>query len=118
MHALSQANCNSDFYFSSWIFGTVGCKLLSFISLLNLYSSVFFLVAMAIDRFLAVVFAVRFRNRRTSQNARRACIGIWIIACITAAQGLVFREVSIKMSTFLGYTICYKGYTIWDRCSR
>nr|XP_009858736.1 somatostatin receptor type 5 [Ciona intestinalis] len=80
----------------SWIFGNFGCKFLSFISLLNLYGSVFFLVAMGIDRYLAVVFAVRARNYRTPRNAIRVCIGIWLFASIIAAQALVYREICVN----------------------
>nr|CAB3266617.1 somatostatin receptor type 5-like [Phallusia mammillata] len=76
-----------------WIFGTFGCKFLSFLSLINLYGSVFFLVAMGIDRYLAVVFAVRVRNYRTPQNAIRVCIGIWLFASLIASQALAFRKV-------------------------
>ncbi|CAK8681465.1 unnamed protein product [Clavelina lepadiformis] len=75
-----------------WRFGDWGCKLLSFVSLLNLYGSVYFLVAMSIDRFLAVVYAIQSRNWRTPRNAVFACVIIWLLASLTASQSLFLRQ--------------------------
>lgn len=71
----------------------VGCKLLSFNSLLNLYASVFFIVAMGIDRCVAVVFVTESIGRRTPKRAVAASVVIWLSAVAVASQALVFREV-------------------------
>nr|XP_039263783.1 somatostatin receptor type 5-like isoform X1 [Styela clava] len=79
-----------------WVFGTVGCKLMSFITLLNLYGSVFFLVAMGIDRYLAVVYAVRARNYRTPRKAVIASAIIWAFASLIGLQALIWRKLHVK----------------------
>ena len=76
-----------------WIFGMVGCKLVSFLTLVNMYGSVFFLVAMSIDRFLAVVMAVRARQVRNYRNAFLCCLFVWVAAVSIASEALVLRNV-------------------------
>ena len=84
----------------SWLFGIAGCKLLTFITLLNLYGSVFFLVGMGFDRFLAVVYAVQMQRYRTHRNAVIACSVVWILALLVASQSLFLRKVTFTSYDF------------------
>ena len=71
----------------------VGCKLVSFLTLVNMYGSVFFLVMMSVDRFLAVVMAVRARQLRNYRNAFYCSLFVWVAALAIASEALVLRNV-------------------------
>jgi len=89
-----------------WIFGNIGCKVISFFTLLNLYGSVFFLVMMSLDRFLAVVFVTKSRHLRTIKNAVIASTTVWLLATFIATESLVFREVMQNEQCFSNVSIC------------
>ena len=87
-----------------WIFGMVGCKLVSFLTLVNMYGSVFFLVTMSIDRFLAVVMAVRARQLRNYRNAFLCCLFVWVAAVSIASEALVLRDVDEVKNILVCFT--------------
>ena len=50
-------------YDSAWIFGTFLCKFGTFTTMINFYGSTFFLVAISIDRYIAIVHPLKVFNR-------------------------------------------------------
>ncbi|XP_006640141.2 relaxin-3 receptor 1-like [Lepisosteus oculatus] len=61
-----------------WPFGKVMCKLVSSVTTMNMYASVFFLTAMSVARYCSVASAVRMRGRPAGPaTARWASLGIW-----------------------------------------
>ena len=66
----------------TWIFGPVMCKILSALLGINQYASIFTMVLMSIDRYLAVVWPLRSMQYRTMTNAVIVCILVWIVCFI------------------------------------
>ena len=64
-------------YTMSWIFGPVLCKAMTVFKCVNGYVSVFTMVLMSIDRYLAVVHPLTSRRYRTTGNATIICALIW-----------------------------------------
>ncbi|XP_007239459.3 C3a anaphylatoxin chemotactic receptor [Astyanax mexicanus] len=66
-----------------WPFGLFLCKFNTFISVLNMFASIFLLTAISLDRCLATWVIVWAQNKRTPLKARIACLAIWMgaIAC-------------------------------------
>ncbi|XP_075399112.1 relaxin-3 receptor 1 [Tenrec ecaudatus] len=56
-----------------WPFGTAMCKLVSIMSSLNMYASVFFLTSMSVARYYSVASALK--SHRTRGHRRIACCG-------------------------------------------
>ena len=46
-------------YDSAWIFGSFLCKFGTFTTMINFYGSTFFLVAISIDRYIAIVHPLK-----------------------------------------------------------
>nr|XP_006825746.1 PREDICTED: somatostatin receptor type 3-like [Saccoglossus kowalevskii] len=67
-----------------WVFGSTICKLVVGIDGMNMFTSIFTLTIMAVDRFVAVVYAVSSRNYRTESVARKICLGMWVLSATTA----------------------------------
>nr|XP_039259635.1 somatostatin receptor type 2-like isoform X1 [Styela clava]XP_039259636.1 somatostatin receptor type 2-like isoform X1 [Styela clava] len=81
-----------ELFWDNWIFGDALCKILSAVSFFNMYGSIFFLTAMGLDRWLAVVQAVQSRKTRT---VRRAWINtgiVWTVCLIFTIFPLAFRN--------------------------
>ena len=67
-----------------WPFGRVMCKLVSSVSTLNMYASVFFLTAMSVTRYHHLVRSLKMRSpgRAAAARARWASLAIWLVALV------------------------------------
>ncbi|XP_052603259.1 bombesin receptor subtype-3 [Peromyscus californicus insignis] len=76
-----------------WLFGKIGCKVLSFIRLTSVGVSVFTLTILSADRYKAVVKPL---ERQPSNALLKTCAkagGIWIVSMIFALPEAIFSNV-------------------------
>ncbi|XP_064188380.1 type-1 angiotensin II receptor [Anguilla rostrata] len=76
-----------------WPFSGFLCKASAGLVIFNLYTSVFFLTSLSIDRYLAIVHPVRSRQRRTVVYARITCVLIWVFAFLLSVPTALTRDV-------------------------
>ncbi|XP_078266258.1 type-1 angiotensin II receptor [Rhinoraja longicauda] len=93
-----------------WTFGNFLCKTSATVVLLNMNASVFLITCLSVDRYLAIVYPMRSRSRRTLLHARVACIGVWLLAAFASLPSTFFR----KASHYHGWnrTICAFDYPV------
>ncbi|KAL3980904.1 valyl-tRNA synthetase [Sarotherodon galilaeus] len=77
-----------------WPFGQFMCKLNNFVSVVNMFASVFTLTAMSLDRYLSIWVVVWAHNKRTVCKARLICVRIWLIAAMCSTPYATFCTVS------------------------
>ncbi|XP_053198592.1 type-1 angiotensin II receptor A [Scomber japonicus] len=87
-----------------WPFGGFLCKASAGLVIFNLYTSIFFLTALSIDRYLAIAHAVRSRRFRTVVYARITCVLIWLFAFLLSVPTALTRDV--HNITNLNTTVC------------
>nr|XP_039249869.1 somatostatin receptor type 5-like isoform X1 [Styela clava] len=77
-----------------WVFNDIGCKIMSFLTHLSMFASIFFITAMAIDRYMVVVKAVKVRAKslRTVSRAVCSCVTIWSFAVVLSLPAFVLRR--------------------------
>lgn len=74
----------TDYVLTYWPFGDVWCKIVQYLIVVTAYASVYTLVLMSLDRFLAVVHPIRSMSVRTERHAIIA-IGItWVVIVTTS----------------------------------
>ncbi|XP_022057921.2 chemerin-like receptor 1 [Acanthochromis polyacanthus] len=78
---------------NQWDFGTFMCKLNNFVSLVNMFASVFLLTAISLDRCLSIWVVVWAHNRRTVFKAQLTCVIIWVAAMICSTPNASFRSI-------------------------
>uniref|UniRef100_UPI0037E70F71 chemerin-like receptor 1 n=1 Tax=Semicossyphus pulcher TaxID=241346 RepID=UPI0037E70F71 len=98
---------------SHWPFGQVLCKLTSSALFLNMYSSVFLLVLISLDRCIMVSFPVWSQNHRTVRKARAIVLFMWLLSALLTLPSLIFKQIIINGSVTECYTN-YKGQS-WHR---
>jgi len=76
-----------------WLFGEVLCKLCGTIPTFNMFSSCFFLTAIAIDRWLAVV-RKNGQVLRSPKNVKLACAFVWVLSGLIVAHRVPLMKVS------------------------
>ncbi|XP_053486268.1 cysteinyl leukotriene receptor 1 [Ictalurus furcatus] len=72
-----------------WILGDFLCRISSYALYVNLYCSIFFMMAMSFTRFLAIVFPVQNLRLATEKRARVVCACIWVFICGTSSPFLM-----------------------------
>ncbi|CAM4938219.1 unnamed protein product [Rotaria socialis] len=82
-------------FFGRWPFANFGCKLAQFINHLSAFMSIYLLVFMSIDRYLAVVHAIdSMASYRTTKNTTASIMALWFIGiCISMIIGSLFTVI-------------------------
>ncbi|XP_004541754.3 chemerin-like receptor 1 [Maylandia zebra] len=92
-----------------WPFGQFVCKLNNFVSLVNMFASIFTLTAISLDRCLSIWVVVWAHNKRTVCKARLICAGIWVTAAICSTPYATFRTVLGDNGTYYcGYSMTHE----------
>ncbi|XP_026855207.2 relaxin-3 receptor 1 [Electrophorus electricus] len=74
----------------TWLFGKAMCKIVSYVTAMNMYASVFFLTAMSVARYCSVASALKNRRRRLRFSARWMSVIIWLAAVVAALPNAIF----------------------------
>ncbi|XP_065106783.2 chemerin-like receptor 1 [Paramisgurnus dabryanus] len=90
----------------NWPFGLFMSKFVSFIMFLHMYSSIFILVIISVDRCLTVKFPVWAQNHRSVVKASVVVAVTWLMSVLLSIPPLKFREIAIEETSM----ICYNKY--------
>ncbi|XP_022054677.1 B2 bradykinin receptor-like [Acanthochromis polyacanthus] len=77
----------------NWPFGEPPCKLVPFSISMNAYCSIYTLVLVSIDRYLALVHPLTHERMRTPFCAKLACAVVWGVCFLLNVPVLIYREV-------------------------
>ncbi|XP_059799800.1 C3a anaphylatoxin chemotactic receptor-like [Hypanus sabinus] len=75
-----------------WPFGHFLCKFLPFTNQLTMFASVFTLTAIALDRFISIIFPIWSQNHRTVRLAVAVSSVVWILAVAPSVPFFLIRK--------------------------
>ncbi|XP_020279881.1 allatostatin-A receptor-like isoform X2 [Pseudomyrmex gracilis] len=81
----------TDFVLPYWPFGNVWCKIVQYMIIVTAYASVYTLVLMSLDRYLAVVHPIASMSWRTEIHAIRAICVMWAVILLISVPALVIH---------------------------
>ncbi|XP_018542079.1 opioid receptor, delta 1b [Lates calcarifer] len=121
--ALADALATSTLPFQSakclmrtWPFGELLCKVVIAIDYYNMFTSIFTLTMMSVDRYIAVCHPVRALDFRTPAKAKLINICIWILS---SAIGVPVMIIAVTKETDKGNIVCTlrfpKPEQNWDK---
>lgn len=92
-----------------WPFGSYACKLSSYLVFVNMYASVFCLMGLSIDRYLAIVRPMANAKMRWRASGLVATIALWALAAILALPAMILRRASVlpgetKVTCYMDYS--------------
>ncbi|XP_026859240.2 C3a anaphylatoxin chemotactic receptor [Electrophorus electricus] len=90
-----------------WPYGSVMCKVLPTIIVLNMFASVFTLNFISLDRFVQVVKPVWAQNNRSLRLAWGCCVMAWLMAFLLSLPTMILRNTE----DFCNSTICTFTYS-------
>lgn len=93
-----------------WPFGDLMCKFTHMIFSVNLFSSIFFLACMSVDRYFSVVrFGDSIGQGKRRRRRQLICLGIWLLALLAAVPDTYFLH-AVKSTHSEGMTVCKPMY--------
>ncbi len=81
-----------------WPFGEILCKVILSIDHYNIFSSIFFLTVMSVDRYLVVVSTLRSKRmpHRTYRLAKTVSLSVWALVILIVMPFTVFAGVYVS----------------------
>ncbi|XDV22377.1 hypothetical protein PO909_027280 [Leuciscus waleckii] len=78
-----------------WPFGKVMCKIVSSVTTMNMYASVFFLTAMSVARYYSIASSMKMHSRRAAAAAAKwISLGIWVVSLIATLPHSIYSTVA------------------------
>ncbi|KAM7420490.1 hypothetical protein PAMA_014958 [Pampus argenteus] len=106
---------SAKYLMRTWPFGELLCKVVIAIDYYNMFTSIFTLTMMSVDRYIAVCHPVRALDFRTPAKAKLINICIWILS---SAVGVPVMIMAVTRVTDKGNTACTlrfpKPERYWD----
>ncbi|KAJ7344164.1 hypothetical protein JRQ81_000114 [Phrynocephalus forsythii] len=93
-----------------WPFGSLACKLSSYLVFVNMYASVFCLTGLSFDRYLAIVRPIANAKLRSKASGLLVTITLWVMAALLALPAMIFRSVGVlnpgsdKVTCFMDFS--------------
>lgn len=83
----------TDYALPFWPFGHLWCKIVQYLIVVTSMASVYTLVLMSLDRFLAVVYPISSMTVRTERNASIAIFFMWLVILVASVPAFLFHGV-------------------------
>ncbi|XP_075884030.1 leukotriene B4 receptor 1 isoform X2 [Nelusetta ayraudi] len=87
-----------------WEFGTAACKLVHYVSNVNMYGSIYLICLMSLDRWLAVTKPFLSQRLRTKRSLLVLLLGVWTLAFLLSIPMPFYRS-NLKITTKLNTTV-------------
>ncbi|XP_068115006.1 C3a anaphylatoxin chemotactic receptor [Hyperolius riggenbachi] len=82
----------AQLFYEEWLYGPILCKFIPVVVLLNMFASVFTLVAISVDRCILVIKPVWAQNHRHLRMAWMICLTIWILSFLMCLPAALYRK--------------------------
>ncbi|CAM5124827.1 unnamed protein product [Natator depressus] len=92
-----------------WVFGMALCKFLNTCISLVMFTSVFLLTLISLDRYTLTHHPIWCRNHRTMPRAQKLVVGMWLASFALSTPYLAFRETHMVDG---GKIICINNYVL------
>lgn len=89
-----------DYVSNEWPLGNAWCKIVQYLIIVTALASIYTLVLMSLDRFLAVVYPISSRSLRNEQNALKAITILWLLILIVSIPVIFAHGVVVSIYSF------------------
>ncbi|NP_878306.2 kappa-type opioid receptor isoform 1 [Danio rerio] len=105
---------STDYLLNSWPFGEVVCKVFISIDYYNMFTSIFTLTMMSVDRYVAVCHPVKALDFRTPMKAKIINILIWVLSSAAGIPAMVLGSTQTNNGTTECALQFPDPYVYWD----
>ncbi|NP_001080022.1 G protein-coupled receptor 182 L homeolog [Xenopus laevis] len=97
----------------TWLWGGFLCKFTHYFYFANMYSSIYFLMALSVDRYLTLVSSSVFWRQNQQRIRRALCIGIWVLAGIFPLPEVVHMKLIDLVEPVCVFMAPLESYDEW-----
>ncbi|XP_065100241.1 pyroglutamylated RF-amide peptide receptor [Paramisgurnus dabryanus] len=83
-------------FFSNWLAGDFLCKLIPFLQVTAIATSMLTMTCIAVERFQGILYPLHVRNSYFLCHAFKMLVGVWMVALVIAAPMLFVQKVEVK----------------------
>lgn len=76
---------------SHWVFGDVVCRIMSYVFYVNMYGSVYFLMALSVIRYVAITKPYTYMRQQNYRYSWLVCLSIWLLVGLASMPQLFSR---------------------------
>ncbi|TKS87627.1 Kappa-type opioid receptor [Collichthys lucidus] len=105
---------STDYLLNTWPFGEVVCKVFISIDYYNMFTSIFTLTMMSVDRYVAVCHPVKALDFRTPNKAKMINVCIWILSSAAGIPAFVLGGTQTKSDITECALQFPEPYVYWD----
>ncbi|XP_023684374.1 delta-type opioid receptor-like isoform X2 [Paramormyrops kingsleyae] len=109
---------STDYLLDSWPFGEVVCKVFISIDYYNMFTSIFTLTMMSVDRYIAVCHPVKALDFRTPAKAKIINVCIWVLSSVAGVPALILGSTQSNNGTTECALQFPDPYLYWDTVMR
>ncbi|XP_033879841.2 delta-type opioid receptor-like [Acipenser ruthenus] len=110
---------SAKYLLDTWPFGELICKIVLSIDYYNMFTSIFTLTMMSVDRYIAVCHPIRALDFRTPMKAKVINVCIWILSSVI---GVPIMIMAVTKTTDKGNIICMLEFPdpgwYWDTVTK
>ncbi|KAK6311718.1 hypothetical protein J4Q44_G00173820, partial [Coregonus suidteri] len=99
----------------NWMFGIAGCKIERFLFTCNLYVSIYFIMCISVNRYVAIVYPFFTRNHVNPTKAKAASVIIWIFVTAISSPVLKFASTcpnGSNKTNCVSYSYCTTSHEV------
>ncbi|XP_053560952.1 G-protein coupled receptor 182 [Bombina bombina] len=97
----------------TWLYGGFLCKFTHYFYFANMFSSIFFLTALSVDRYLTLTSSSTFWRQNQQRIRQALCFGIWLLAAIFPLPEVVHMKVMDYSDPVCMFMAPFETYDEW-----
>lgn len=97
----------------TWLWGSFSCRFTHYFYFANMYSSIFFLVCLSIDRYVTLASASPSWQRHQRRVRRAVCAGVWVLSAVIPLPEVVHMQLVESSEPMCLFMAPFETYNTW-----
>lgn len=97
----------------TWLWGSFACRFTHYFYFANMYSSIFFLVCLSIDRYVTLTHASPSWQRYQHRVRRAVCVVVWVLSAVIPLPEVVHIQLLEGSEPMCLFLAPFETYSTW-----
>ncbi|XP_008538791.1 G-protein coupled receptor 182 [Equus przewalskii] len=97
----------------TWLWGNFFCRFTHYFYFTNMYSSIFFLVCLSVDRYVTLTNSSPSWQRHQHKVRRAVCAGVWVLSAIIPLPEVVHIQLVESSEPMCLFLAPFETYSTW-----
>ncbi|XP_030052523.1 atypical chemokine receptor 5 [Microcaecilia unicolor] len=97
----------------TWLWGSFFCHFTHYFYFANMYSSIFFLTALSVDRYFSIVSSSHFWHQNQQRIRKGLCACIWFLAAVLPLPEIVHMKLILSNEPICVFLAPFESYDEW-----